>query len=183
MYCNMPDSPDYHIWDPNLPIKAQNTWCCIHKWRHFMQVKAFLLAKAKGLNIVLQRSQGYFAHLLRPDKSCSFIWIAWRTSFTTTLRDLGLHIDVYLFIPSQAILKLLQWQGAPGMLLEHDCRKQPQSINAGNLWLVPGTGRNSELLCIWIKWTLPLHRYHMLRSIQDMELSTLSTNHAPAKIS
>ena len=133
-----------------------------------MQVEAFLLAKAKGLNTVLQRSQGYFAHLPRPDKSCSFIWIAWRTSFSTTLPDLGLHIDVYLFIPSEAILKLLQWQGAPGMLLEHDCRKQPQSINAGILWLVSGTASNSDLLHIWIKWTLPLHRYHMLRSIHGL---------------
>lgn len=188
MYCNMPDSADYHISESKFAKKV-HTWCySIHKWRHFLYVKTFLLAKAKGLNIVLQRSQGYFAHLPRPDKSCSFIWIACRTSFTTTLRDLELHILMFICLSLlqppwlfQAILKLPQWQATPGMLLEHDCRKQPQSINAGNLWLVSGTERNSDLLRIWIKLTLPLHKYHMLWSIQLMELSTLSTNHAPAK--
>ena len=41
MYCNMPDSPDYHIWDPNLPMKAQNTWCYGIHWH--TQVTSFLI--------------------------------------------------------------------------------------------------------------------------------------------
>ena len=186
MYCNMPDSPDYHISESNFAKKV-HTWCySIHKWRHFLYAKTFLLAKAEGLNIVLQRSQGYFAHLPRPDKSCSFIWIACRTSFTTTLRDLGLHIDVYLCIASSATLTFSSNIEAPPMAsgtwhAAGTRLSQTTSKYAGNLWLVSGTERNSDLMRIWIKLTLPLHKYHMLWSIQLMELSTLSTNHAPAK--
>ncbi len=145
-------------------------------------MKTFL---AEGLNIVLQRSQGYFAHLPRPAESCSFIWTVWSTSFTNTLRDLGLHNDVYLFIPLlpawlvQAILKLLQRQAAPGMLLEHDCRKQPQRHWCGEFATQTSRASESNWPChyridIWYIKNIMVYTIYM-------DLSTLSTNHAPPK--